>query len=74
MLTYTNFLELLESKNILLWDFQKRISYIRLINLELPQYGGGTYNKIDTIDNFKFTKIILFLLQNNIESAKKLLN
>lgn len=74
MIPYTNFLELLENKNILLWDFQKRISYNRLSKINLPQYGGGINNKIYNLDDFKLNNIILYLLQNNIDSAKKLLN
>jgi hypothetical protein len=74
MISYDNFLELLENKNILLWDFQKRISYNRLSKITTQQYGGGAFNKIENLDNFKLNNIILYLLQNNIDSAKKLLN
>jgi hypothetical protein len=74
MISYNNFLELLENKNILLWDFQKRISYNRLSKITTQQYGGGAFNKIYNLDDFKLNNIILYLLQNNIDSAKKLLN
>ena len=74
MISYDNFLELLENKNILLWDFQKRISYNRLSKINMPQYGGGSYNKFYNLDDFKLNNIILNLLNNNIDYAKKLLN
>ena len=74
MITYTEFLEVLENKNILIWDFQKRISYNRLSKITIQQYGGGAYNRIQNLDKFRLNNIILYLLQNNIDSAKKLLN
>ena len=74
MITYKEFLDVIENKNILLWDFQKRISYNRLSKITLQQYGGGTYNRIQNLDNFRLNNIILYLLQNKIESAKKLMN
>ena len=57
-----------------LWDFQKRISYNRLSKINMPQYGGGSYNKFYNLDDFKLNNIILNLLNNNIDYAKKLLN
>jgi len=75
MITYAEFLKVLENKNILLWDFQKRISYNRLNKITIQQYGGGgAYNRIENLDNFRFNNIILYLLQNNIDSAQKLMN
>ena len=70
---YINYIKLLEDKNIMLYDFQKRITYHRLNNLKNEQNGGG-HNKLNSLDSHKLEKIIFSLLNNDIEFVKSYLD
>ena len=68
---YINYIKVLDEKNIILYDFQKRITFHRLNNLQLDQIGGGINQiKLSDFDNYKLEKIIFSLLDNNIEFVK----
>jgi len=67
---YINYIKLLEEKNIILYDFQKRISYYRLNNLNKEQIGGGKKLDLNKLDDYKIEKIIINLLNNNIDFLK----
>ena len=70
---YINYIKLLEEKNIILYDFQKRITYHRLNNLKNEQNGGGQ-NKLISLDSYKLEKIIFSLLNNDIDFVKSYLD
>ena len=70
---YINYIKLLEEKNIMLYDFQKRITYHRLNNLNNEQNGGGQ-NKLNSLDSYKLEKIIFSLLNNDIDFVKTYLD
>jgi hypothetical protein len=75
MISYQDYLNLLKDKNVLLYDFQKRISYSRLQHLvdnpiNLEQNGGGLYNNIKIND---FSKLVS-LEKHNLEKVITLLN
>jgi len=73
MITYLKYLELLNEKNIVLYDFQKRISYYRLNNFTNIQSGGGNENniiKINNLETFQLEKVIYDLLENKTDMIK----
>jgi hypothetical protein len=79
MISYLNFIKLLDTLNIQLYDFQKRISYYRLNNLKLDNLNqvGGSINKNELLyklGKVQLEKIILNLLNNDIVSVKVLCN
>jgi hypothetical protein len=73
MITYIDFINRLEELNIKLYDFQKRISYSRLSNLQtekIVQIGGGFNNSIIyKLDKVELENIILKLLAKDYEQA-----
>jgi hypothetical protein len=73
MITYLKYLELLDEKNIVLYDFQKRISYFRLNNFKNIQSGGGNENniiKINNLETYQLEKVIFDLLENKTDMIK----
>ena len=73
MITYLKYLELLDEKNIVLYDFQKRISYLRLNNINNIQNGGGNENniaKINNLETYQLEKVIFDLLDNKTDMIK----
>jgi hypothetical protein len=73
MITYLKYLELLDEKNIVLYDFQKRISYFRLNNFTNIQSGGGNENnfiKINNLETYQLEKVIFDLLENKTDMIK----
>lgn len=73
MITYLKYLELLDEKNIVLYDFQKRISYFRLNNINNIQNGGGNENniaKINNLETYQLEKVIFDLLDNKTDMIK----
>jgi hypothetical protein len=78
MISYQNYINLLKEKNVLLYDFQKRISYSRLNNL-LEQKGGdfnnqnGNSNKLISLEKHNLEKVITFLNYKNYDMAKTIL-
>ena len=73
MITYLKYLELLDEKNIVLYDFQKRISYFRLNNFTNIQNGGGNENniiKINNLETYQLEKVIYDLLENKTDMIK----
>jgi hypothetical protein len=86
MISYKDYLNLLRDKNILLYDFQKRISYYRFQNLlessnQIEQKGGGNNNinsnnsnKILSLEKHNLEKLITLLNYKDFEMAKKILD
>lgn len=70
MNNYKDYVRLLEEKNVILYDFQKRISYFRLNNLNKVQIGGGKNLDLNMLDDYKIEKIIFNLLDNKIDLVK----
>jgi len=76
MITYQDYLKILEEKNILLYDFQKRISYFRFNELEKNKksylIGGGREKKIDISDlnTYQVEKLVILLLDKNYDMIK----
>ena len=73
MITYLKYLELLNEKNIVLYDFQKRISYFRMNNFTNIQSGGGNekhINKINNLETYQLEKVIFDLLENKTDMIK----
>ncbi len=68
MILYTTFIDLLNKKNIKLFDFQKRISHY-----ELNMIYNKDYSFLENMDKNKFKNIILALLNKNYNNAKILL-
>ena len=77
------FLNILEDKNILLYDFQKRISYFRFTEMlkikqpNLKMLGGGANsmhnNMIANLHSHQLEKIVLLLLNKDYETVKQIL-
>ena len=75
MISYQEYLNLLNHRNLHLFDFQKRISYFRLKNLYNNQTGGGIATKnFKSLDNHNLQKLVIFLNYNNLNSAKNIIN
>ena len=82
MITYTEFVNILENKNILLYDFQKRISYFRFNEMlkikqpNLKMLGGGKSmhnNMIDNLHSYQLENIVFSLLNKDYETARQIL-
>jgi len=71
MITYKNFINLLEEKNILLYDFQKRISYNRLLKIQINQKGGA-FTSLTEIDDWQLERLIISLLNKDFNIIEKL--
>ena len=73
MITYQDYLKILEEKNILLYDFQKRISYFRFNEFQknkksnLNLIGGGREETLDISDlnTYQVEKLVILLLNKN---------
>jgi hypothetical protein len=85
MISYQDYLNLLKDKNILLYDFQKRISFERFKNLlespiNLEQKGGADLinkndtNKLLSLEKHNLEKVIILLNYKNFEMARKILD
>jgi len=77
MISYQEYLNLLNHKNLHLFDFQKRISYFRLKNLYNNQTGAGgadSSKDFKNLDTHNLQKLVIFLNYNNLNSAKNIIN
>lgn len=76
MISYQEYINLLDHKNLHLFDFQKRISYFRLKNLYNNQTAGGTDSSknFKSLDTHNLQKLVTFLNYNNLNSAKNIIN
>lgn len=77
MITYINFINRLDELDIKLYDFQKRISYHRLSNLNTEnsnQIGGASNSIIYRIGKVELENIILKLLSKEYDGANILCN
>ena len=76
MPSYTEFIKLLMSNNIEMYDYQKRIAYYKLNNLLLEQKGGGYSNgeKLKNLNKFQLENIIISLNQNRFDLVRYLLD
>ena len=75
MISYQEYLNLLNHRNLHLFDFQKRISYFRLKNLYNNHTGGGISSKnFESLDTHNLQKLVIFLNYNNLNSAKNIIN
>ena len=79
MIHYLDYIKLLDSEDIQLYDFQKRISYYRLNNLKLDNLNqfGGSINKNELLYKLgkaQLENMILKLLNNDINSVKLMCN
>ena len=75
MITYLDYINRLEELDVKLYDFQKRISYFRLSNLQsekINQTGGSSQSIIYQIDKPQLENIILKLLAKEYSSADAL--
>ncbi len=75
MITYFEYINRIDELDIKLYDFQKRISYSRLSNLEsekIIQTGGSSQSIIYQIDKPQLENIILKLLAKEYSSANLL--
>jgi hypothetical protein len=80
MISYQDYLKLLRDKNILLYDFQKRISYSRFKNL-IDQKGGGDpnykineSNKLLSLERHNLEKVIILLNNKDLDTARTIIN
>ena len=76
MISYQEYLNLLNHRKLELFDFQKRISYFRLKNLYNNQTAGGPGSSKDfkSLDTHNLQKLIIFLNYNNLNCAKNIIN
>jgi hypothetical protein len=77
MIDYLDFINRLDDLDIKLHDFQKRISYYRLSNLnteKIVQIGGASNSIIYKIGKVELENIILKLLSKEYDSANLLCN
>jgi hypothetical protein len=87
MISYLDYIKRLDELEIKLYDFQKRISYFRLLNLKFEknnQIGGNINNLYSSklnnssdsiiykIDKFQLENIILKLLAKEYDTANML--
>jgi hypothetical protein len=80
MISYIDYIKRLNELDVKLYDFQKRISYIRLINLKSEnniQYGGNNLNAkkksiVYKLGKVELENIILKLLDKEYDNANAL--
>ena len=74
MITYVDYVKLLDDRNVKLYDFQIRISYARLNNLELDNLiqTGGSLETFDRFGKFELENLILKLLHKDFDGAKNI--
>ena len=73
MISYLEYIKLLEEKNMQLYDYQKRISYYKL--KQHNQKGGKTIDirKIKYLEPHNIEKVLIHLLSNNITCANQII-
>jgi len=80
MISYQDYLKLLKDKNILLYDFQKRISYSRFQSLMVQKGGGDPNNKINesnkllSLERHNLEKVIILLNNKDLDTARTIIN
>jgi hypothetical protein len=78
MISYLNYIKMLNEKHIVLYDHQIRISHYKLNNLfNNKQVGGGINEKnlnFNNMKDFQIEKIIFKLLNNEDINAIEMIN
>ena len=72
MITYVDYVKLLENNNLKFYDYHKRISYSRLVNFFNIQRGGGI-KKMKTLDELEphnLEKVVLHSFNKNFDIIK----
>ena len=75
MISYTDYVKLLNDRDVKLFDFQIRISYSRLNNLELDnliQFGGSYDKFFDRFGKVELENMVIKLLNKDLHGAKLL--
>ncbi len=74
MISYIDYVNLLNDRNVKLYDFQIRISYARLNNLELDNLiqTGGSNDIFDRFGKMELENLVLKLLNKDFNGAKYL--
>jgi hypothetical protein len=73
MISYLDYVKLLNDRDVKLFDFQIRISYSRLNNLELDNLiqTGGSHDKLfDRFGKIELENMIIKLLNKDLNGAK----
>ena len=77
MIRYKDYLKILNDKNIILYDHQKRISYYNLNNMfknkNNIQYGGSRMN-LNDLQDFQIEKLVFKLLNNEYDNVIEMIN
>ena len=79
-ITFNQFVNLLESRQIQLYDYHKRISYVRYLQLNQHiQKGGGLLNsfnknKIFDLQNPQLERVILDLVNKDFKDINKIID
>lgn len=75
MISYLDYVKLLNDREVKLFDFQIRISYSRLNNLELDnliQSGGSPDKLFDRFGKVELENMVIKLLNKDLNGAKLL--
>lgn len=73
MISYTDYVKLLNDRDVKLFDFQIRISYSRLNNLDLDnliQIGGSRDKLFDRFGKVELENMVIKLLNKDLHGAK----
>jgi hypothetical protein len=77
MIRYKDYLKILNDKNIMLYDHQKRISYYNLNNMfknkNNIQHGGSRMN-LNDLQDFQIEKLVFKLLNNEYDNVIEMIN
>jgi len=77
MIRYKDYLKILNDKNIMLYDHQKRISYYNLNNMfknkNNIQHGGSKIN-LNDLQDFQIEKLVFKLLNNENDNVIEMIN
>jgi len=77
MIRYKDYLKILNDKNIILYDHQKRISYYNLNNMfknkNNIQHGGSKIN-LNDLQDFQIEKLVFKLLNNEYDNVIEMIN
>jgi hypothetical protein len=77
MISYIDYLNILNDKNIILYDHQKRISYYNLNNIiknkNNVQRGGSKMN-LNDLQDFQVEKLVFKLLNNEYDNVIEMMN
>ena len=67
MITYIDYIKLLENKNLQFYDYHKRISYWRLREFYSNQKGGGIkkLKRLDELEPHNLEKVVLHSMNKN---------